>query len=183
MVLSTIRCQASFNPRTHEECDNKSFDCPVQSGVSIHALTRSATPNYYSMRLKEQRFQSTHSRGVRRDTSGTEEQKEAVSIHALTRSATADAWLTGGMCMFQSTHSRGVRLAAFVCQGKARFVSIHALTRSATKTEHVDGERIKVSIHALTRSATSFLPPILLIFQFQSTHSRGVRQPRCTRAR
>ena len=59
-----------------------------------------------------------------------------------------------------------------------QIVSIHALTRSATflhirRVTHC----LVVSIHALTRSAT-YLIKIngMIIFLFQSTHSRGVRR-------
>ena len=77
----------SFNPRTHEECDQQ-LPAPVPAWpVSIHALTRSATG---------QRWQFTGNLRV--------------SIHALTRSATLRATrTTDSRLLFQSTHSRGVR--------------------------------------------------------------------------
>ena len=54
-----------FNPRTHEECDNRGIQHRTARRVSIHALTRSATNGiaYLGVAVK-------------------------VSIHALTRSAT-----------------------------------------------------------------------------------------------
>ena len=56
----------SFNPRTHEECDDGSFAPTVGiTEVSIHALTRSATVKAL-LKCPACMFQSTHSRGVRR---------------------------------------------------------------------------------------------------------------------
>ena len=79
---------SGFNPRTHEECDNLKFSIRYYKGVSIHALTRSATTdNRNTMRVGL--FQSTHSRGVRHQCNVFQEAVEVVSIHALTRSATA----------------------------------------------------------------------------------------------
>ena len=54
-----------FNPRTHEECDNFYFFLGNAFGVSIHALTRSATSISVRESIKLFLFQSTHSRGVR----------------------------------------------------------------------------------------------------------------------
>ena len=76
-----------FNPRTHEECDGKRRTEPGVEHVSIHALTKSATSRPECRSLTE-RFQSTHSRRVRRRIPGR--------------------LPVGGM--FQSTHSRRVRL-------------------------------------------------------------------------
>ena len=55
-------------------------------------------------------------------------------------------------------------------------VSIHALTRSATEMIKELFKTIHVSIHALTRSATLQTWLFLPYREFQSTHSRGVRQ-------
>ena len=56
--------------------------------VSIHALTRSATPIEALSKMLGHRFQSTHSRGVRLHFGQSKDEKYYVSIHALTRSAT-----------------------------------------------------------------------------------------------
>ena len=98
-----------FNPRTHEECDIFSSISSMIFCVSIHALTRSATV-YILMIMTDLRFQSTHSRGVRR---------AVTSVDSAIR-------------QFQSTHSRGVRLSMPYCFITRQTVSIHALTRSAT---------------------------------------------------
>ena len=77
-------------------------------------------------------FQSTHSRGVRRDAFMLANSGYKVSIHALTRSATVDRPVCVMQPTFQSTHSRGVRHSpsrSILCLPT---VSIHALTRSAT---------------------------------------------------
>ncbi len=55
-----------FNPRNHEECDPDCSKRPASTG----------------------RFQSTHSRGVRRDGLQKGRSSAIISIHALTRSAT-----------------------------------------------------------------------------------------------
>ena len=142
--------------------------------VSIHALTRSATLPPCRKR-RRWRFQSTHSRGVRR------------------------FWLVANFTLrsFQSTHSRGVRLLVLLClvlqhsfnprtheecdllvahmYANIKRVSIHALTRSATFYGSLRYALLTVSIHALTRSATVPQAGAAPNVEFQSTHSRGVR--------
>jgi len=59
-----------FNPRTHEECDLDQWTRHTTVlFISIHALTRSATNRQRGHIGQVQRFQSTHSRGVRRTRS------------------------------------------------------------------------------------------------------------------
>ena len=60
-------------------------------------------------------------------------------------------------------------------------VSIHAPTRGCDLYHHVRTGWQRVSIHAPTRGATNYCEPFDKIWQFQSTHPRGVRQ--ATRAR
>ncbi len=60
------KSNADFNPRTHKECDRiSSATVSKNIGISIHALTKSATPPFFA-RLREMQ----------------------ISIHALTKSAT-----------------------------------------------------------------------------------------------
>ena len=120
-----------FNPRTHEECDD----------IPVHVLTTL------------DKFQSTHSRGVRHPVQVASGHVVGVSIHALTRSATVFSW------MIENKYC----------------VSIHALTRSATVTYEKNNQFHGVSIHALTRSATMPWHISMQPSLFQSTHSRGVR--------
>ena len=101
--------------------------------ISIHALTRSATSSN-RICLNCNRFQSTHSRGVR--------QLKGLGLR-----------IQGA---FQSTHSRGVRLRNQDGVLWVFSISIHALTRSATIIKVVLDEINTISIHALTRSATTF---------------------------
>ena len=104
-----IQGLSDFNPRTHEECDQKLYQHHNANQISIHALTRSATSisiykvlscSNFNPRTHEEcdnkkrklmlllhKFQSTHSRGVRRQKP-PQQQK---------------------LRLFQSTHSRGVR--------------------------------------------------------------------------
>ena len=58
---------------------------------------------------------------------------------------------------------------------KELVISIHALTGSATDTENDYDLKYIISIHALTGSATQYAGLLQDIFEFQSTHSRGVR--------
>ena len=57
------------------------------------------------------------------------------------------------------------------------YISTHALTWSATAPACCLIQRPSISTHALTWSATHFYCSSLLQFQFQLTHSRGVRLP------
>ena len=123
------------------------------SGVSIHALTRSATD--FSFSISTLIF---------------------VSIHALTRSATVLTLIISLVVdgFNPRTHEECDNYGGSVDDLKG--VSIHALTRSATCFE--DDLFLlfnQVSIHALTRSATTILIGIFNLGLFQSTHSRGVR--------
>ena len=175
LTSSTVSAYESFNPRTHEECDEIMQEVSKKLSVSIHALTKSATKTWYD-----------YNQGL------------IVSIHALTKSATLIEQQIAEEQSFQSTHSRRVRLSAIqentnrlcfnprtheecdLClahttnahrsfnprtheecdtDGRIRkiqtgYVSIHALTKSATKYPSVFLCSIKVSIHALTKSAT-----------------------------
>ena len=100
--------------------------------ISIHALTRSATPSLLFLMCASVGFQSTHSRGVRRKW--------------FKRCYNAN--------QFQSTHSRGVRLETVEIPLESTIISIHALTRSATYADEDATLAYGISIHALTRSAT-----------------------------
>ena len=100
--------------------------------ISIHALTRSATPSLLFLMCASVGFQSTHSRGVRRKW--------------FKRCYNAN--------QFQSTHSRGVRRNQYDMTAITTMISIHALTRSATRLQSYASRWWGISIHALTRSAT-----------------------------
>jgi len=122
----------SFNPRTRGECDMQ-----VQMGqagkLSFNPRTRGECDYFYGegATLLE-KFQSTHSRGVRPVFLVSNSYWAYVSIHALAGSATLTGyhWATSKVCFnprtrgecdlnkrgivvckqgFQSTHSRGVR--------------------------------------------------------------------------
>ena len=189
------RCPC-FNPRTHEECDGSSNSFVNILCVSIHALTRSATLPGYGYHGPEGFNPRTHEECDLAILTGrtsllcfnprTHEECDLFtrmadllrrsSIHALTRSATNNGKNT-----------------AYDCN-----VSIHALTRSATH----DGtwrmgkrrsfnprthEECDKPLGGMPSCAGGFnprtheecdliacsnVPPA----QFQSTHSRGVRQ-------
>ena len=100
--------------------------------ISIHALTRSATPSLLFLMCASVGFQSTHSRGVR----------------------PTPAFVSASLIVFQSTHSRGVRRLINCYFRRCWKISIHALTRSATLDTIAVKDQQIISIHALTRSAT-----------------------------
>ena len=94
--------------------------------VSIHALTRSATPRP-SQFVSNEMFQSTHSRGVRRVMSNL---FNFESVFQSTHSRGVRPFLKrNGIYsdLFQSTHSRGVRRSSLciVCSKKG-FQSTHS---------------------------------------------------------
>ena len=128
--------------------------------------------------ISGRRFQSTHSRGVRRGLGYKYSDNDFISIHALTRSATFNRHpsrryrhdfnpRTHEECdhnfifkrhvriLFQSTHSRGVR-RPYTCS-----TSIPTLYFNPRTHEECDfiafiiDEHFPISIHALTRSATA----------------------------
>ena len=155
---TSVCCVWCFNPRTHEECDGNVRWVYRQDDVSIHALTKSATPSSFPL-IHSCRFQSTHSRRVRHGSPS----------------------LFNSDQLFQSTHSRRVRLYLVFGLLLSTFVSIHALTKSATflslqlvvfcsfnPRTHEECDPVffsfdpflQVSIHALTKSAT--LRPVCL---------------------
>ena len=133
--------------------------------ISIHALTRSATPSllflmcasvgfqsthsrgvrrkWFKRCYNANQFQSTHSRGVRRSGLGDVNDILIISIHALTRSATRVRLQHMHLTVFQSTHSRGVRPSFFYRYLASIIISIHALTRSATDRYTVQSSRAK----------------------------------------
>ena len=144
---------SSFNPRTHEECDLIYLCSKMLVKVSIHALTRSATQqsvnSYFGLM-----FQSTHSRGVRRNlllspalrcqgfNPRTHEECDLIYL----------PYPIVLLCFNPRTHEE--------CDYILRFILLV----------------IQVSIHALTRSATQYRLRLSGFRLFQSTHSRGVRQ-------
>src|SRR5579875_66672 len=152
-----------FNPRTHKECDQMRFFSFLQvvfqsthsqgvrlletasfsltAGISIHALTRSATSIirfndspilYFNPRTHKECDVLQLARFSNR----------VISIHALTRSATK---LTN---ILRSNPN----------------ISIHALTRSATTVDQLIYGEEEISIHALTRSATCDLHIFLFTY-------------------
>ena len=192
------RHKRCFNPRTHEECDSNSCCSPILVPVSIHALTKSATillPTHQALwrcfnpRTHEEcdqsfsfqyhyfrRFQSTHSRRVRRQHADNDSHANSfnprtheecdtpekvvifleweVSIHALTKSATSPERFIKAFIEFQSTHSRRVRL--FVSPA----LTLWILCFNPRTHEECD----------------RWYHIFVLDKEFQSTHSRRVRR-------
>ena len=164
-----------FNPRTHEGCD--------RAGHDIYCETA--------------RFQSTHPRGVRRQTLDTTCYTITVSIQSPTRGATvAASWPPLPTDVSIHAPTRGA--TCFTFQTVIDYeVSIHAPTRGATISADHQVLRVTVSIHAPTRGATCsclrslqryacFNPrthegcdglakQLVASGEFQSTHPRGVR--------
>ena len=79
------------------------------------------------------------------------------------------------LSLFQSTHPRGVRLSRvtiFLFE-----IGFNPRTREGCdKRESGVFILIHVSIHAPARGATSVAGEIIIVYMFQSTHPRGVRQ-------
>ena len=100
---------ASFNPRTHEECDWTDL-CERHTEPCFNPRTHEECDIIRVLRINHIRlFQSTHSRGVRPILLRRHSRHYPVSIHALTRSATNKEFMSSLTAKFQSTHSRGVR--------------------------------------------------------------------------
>ena len=166
--LSIISTHALTWSATLLKCAWLSF-----SKISTHALTWSATQTMPTM-TPPATFQLTHSRGVRRRRSCSMICGTIISTHALTWSATARRSIKQKLPTFQLTHSRGVRLS---------MQRIVQLTNNFNSRTHVECDRIAsppthspfISTHALTWSATIYKNKITVFYQFQLTHSRGVR--------
>ncbi|CZQ82201.1 Hypothetical protein TES5_192 [Trichococcus sp. ES5] len=100
-------------------------------------------------------FQSTHSRGVRREHGQDTDHRHAISIHALTRSATYLNYHIYRTKSFQSTHSRGVRLSVSDKPSLAvRYFNPRTHEECDVSFLQVHYTTQEISIHALTRSAT-----------------------------
>ena len=138
LLRNLISMIASFNPRTHEECDSSTISSPFLTYWFQSTHSRGVRQPAFTRWSKTPKFQSTHSRGVRLLTSS----KSPFEME------------------FQSTHSRGVRQMIRLHHAHIHHVSIHALTRSATISTSCQDISINVSIHALTRSATLYHDPL-----------------------
>ena len=110
-------------------------------GISIHALTRSATYSTMFASCSGSSFQSTHSQGVRPPTSPPIPAPYFISIHALTRSAT---W-------------SGAPLAS------TWVISIHALTRSATSWVHSFFQKLYTFQSTHSQGVRLFAKPMLML--------------------
>ncbi|EHO85547.1 hypothetical protein HMPREF0380_00879, partial [Eubacterium infirmum F0142] len=102
----------NFNPRTREECDES--ESYIVTGYAI--------------------FQSTHSRGVRRNVASVKNKN--INFNPRTREECDE-------------------LPFVRVYGRYK-ISIHALARSATFAVYYDAYDVIISIHALARSATLF---------------------------
>ena len=124
------------------------------------------------------RFQSTHPRGVRPNSTARIAGRKNVSIHAPAWGATPYEGRDGRMYWsFQSTHPRGVRPAPSSprCHGTKSF---NPRTRvGCDRSVPTTMLSMKVSIHAPAWGATmvTSMPPMCVSW-FQSTHPRGVRR-------
>ena len=142
--------------------------------VSIHAPTRGAT-EYRGKERKEERFQSTHPRGVRHIDSCSYLVRLVVSIHAPTRGAT---YLIVNFCIafvFQSTHPRGVRLyfwhkdtILFCFNPRTHEGCDCALPTPSWAVSGFNPRTHEGCDEACARGSGQLRP-------FQSTHPRGVR--------
>ena len=145
--------------------------------ISIHALTGSATTTHTQTMTMMQRFQSTHSRGVRLTSSSTLFAISDVFQSTHSRGVRHLQLLkTFHFGLFQSTHSRGVRPIVFEDFQRVILISIHALTGSATHCLNLLSHNISYFNPRTHGECDIFLLSALtLAATFQSTHSRGVR--------
>ena len=144
---------SNFNPRTHVGCDRSARMITASSrnfNPRTHVGCDGATPDVGAKILQ---FQSTHPRGVRRNSS------------------------TNGILSYYfnpRTHV-GCDIEAAKC-GKSKWISIHAPTWGATPFTGALGFILIISIHAPTWGATKVRDDYNDLLIFQSTHPRGVRQ-------
>ena len=131
-IINSFLRLLSFNPRTHEGCDEHNRKNWHKHHVSIHAPTRGATITFFC------------------DWS-----YKVVSIHAPTMGATITFFCDGSYKVV-SIHAPTMGATnfrfAFCCCSS---VSIHAPTRGATGQHFRHHIEHGVSIHAPTRGATS----------------------------
>ena len=173
-----IRC---FNPRTHEECDVRSFVARNTNYVSIHALTRSAT----ELTILASRF-------LIRFNPRTHEECDLTSgipspppdcFNPRTHEECDGAHLTLVYAprLFQSTHSRGVRLTQII--GVKLAPCFNPRTHEECDGQPCDDTGLNGCFNPRTHEECD--PQALGIVyrkpKFQSTHSRGVR--RCGKRR
>ena len=108
-ILQKNISKMSFNPRTHEGCDNRWFDSYKDLTVSIHAPTRGATEGHLRKNVASNVSIHAPTRGAT-SLSALWAFAAFVSIHAPTRGATSSSTNFLTQTLFQSTHPRGVRL-------------------------------------------------------------------------
>ena len=123
--------------------------------ISIHALTRSATPLTVNKKLPFPLFQSTHSQGVRLFQVSKTRGINYISIHALTRSATIVQLLSQPLLSYFNprTHKEcDLSAVYFVLCSEDFNPRTH---KECDVSLDLQSWTYKISIHALTRSATS----------------------------
>ena len=188
----------SFNPRTRVGCDKRRLNA-VDCRYSFNPRTRVGCDIRLPFFLGNfARFQSTHPRGVRPNSSSPHS-SALCSVNPRTRVG-CDCSLPNCLDangLFQSTHPRGVRprkqlivvvnivtihapaWGATLLSHKLLsmiYVSIHAPAWGATKAGCFFRRLIAVSIHAPAWGATCFTSKASSKKWFQSTHPRGVRR-------
>ena len=134
--------------------------------------------DFWEPDLPIEKFQSTHSRGVRHENV-RRRNKQRLHFNPRTHGECdlRGHSLTLQVCLFQSTHSRGVRqLFTTEIAKRVDEISIHALTGSATwqvwatcPYEIYFNPRTHGECDVQAKKKT------IITITFQSTHSRGVR--------
>ena len=179
MVCNTeFLASTDFNPRTHKECDPAGISAVAKTmGISIHALTKSATScnwlflgrlPYFNPRTHKEcdisskplialilHFNPRTDKECDRSIIQNFAPADLISIHALTKSATPkrpNADLDRVISIHALTKSATFSRIDLAIDD---YISIHALTKSATDTVTASYIRRLISIHALTKSATT----------------------------
>ena len=138
---------------------------------------RGVRPPSMMMSVSSSSFQSTHPRGVRQTAS------KALSATSKFQSTHPRGVRPGPRnqagrgIRFQSTHPRGVRPAYISAISYNFIISIHAPARGATKSPKPWGLMLS-DFNPRTREGCDcrITCSPLVLFGFQSTHPRGVRQ-------
>ena len=152
LVLLLLLLAISFNPHTHEGCDQ-----PIQ----IRTLNLSL-------------FQSTHPRRVWRANHFSQKLSWYVSIHTPTKGVTARFGARGAQAVVSiHTPTKGVTPHQLRRRLK-HLVSIHTPTKGVTINCYVRVTSFFVSIHTPTKGVTDRYNGAFCFGLFQSTHPRRV---------
>ena len=165
-----------FNPRTHEECDHDIFRTKVIIS-SFNPRTHEECDPHTGRNLWNSSISFNPRTHEECDFASVPVQKLCNCFNPRTHEE-CDCLFRPKQTLlhkFQSTHSRGVRHPARL-SGLVYIPGFNPRTHEECDTLSNGDTTVEiVSIHALTRSATKNDRSYFSYLMFQSTHSRGVR--------